>query len=458
MIRSLMVLILLCLWSSLAAAATGQQDQGAVYDDDDRLDYFESTDDAIKQVARESVVALMSGYRVNHSSTRDYYAPTLGQAANVCSDEPFRNQPVASFCSGVLIAPDLVLTAGHCIWDEALQCQRTRFIFNYRYEQEGRLSSHAREQTYACREVLTQAQSTTTAGLKDWAIIQLDRPVDASLAPARLRSNYVATRGATSKPSPMTQGEPLLMIGFPMGLPMKIDAGGRVENPRSTLLDAFVTTVDAFGGNSGSGVWHRANDGEWALAGILVSGDQDFVEDSEGGRTCQRSNMCTISSCLGENVIYLDRILADFCQDRAGKRINHPLCGFDAPLCGDGFCDYEERHGASYCTADCGPQAALSVCGDGYCSYEEYQTCPQDCVLTMPDNDRCDPQNYGTYDGCHSCTTEDPDCDMKNQSDSLGSFFNCQSADPSQTTAFGMVGLFSFAGLVFLARRRRRAA
>lgn len=458
MIRSLFVLVLLCLLTPLAVAETGRQDQSAVYGADDRLDYFESRDDAVKQIARESVAALMSGYRVNYSSTSGYHAPTLGQAANVCRDEPFREQPTASFCSGVLIAPDLLLTAGHCIWDEEIQCQRTRFVFNYLYTEEGRLAPHAQEHTYSCREVITRAQSTTSAGLKDWAIIQLDRPVDSSLKPARLRSSYSPSAGENFAPKPMIAGEELLMIGFPMGLPMKLDSGGSVRNPRPTLLDAFVTTVDAFGGNSGSGVWHKGTDGEWALAGILVSGDTDFVDDTEGSRTCKRSNTCTNTGCLGENVIYLDRILADFCMERSTSRIHHPLCGFEQPLCGDSFCDYQERHGAEYCAADCGPQSELSVCGDGYCSIEEYQTCPRDCRLEKPKGDACEAVNYGTYDGCHSCSTGDPDCDLKNQSDGLGSLFSCQSMDPSQTTAFGIIGFASFAGLILLARRRRRAA
>lgn len=454
MTRSLLLLIFLCLSTSAAYAQVGEREQDAVYDADDRREYFESATE-LKRLSRQSVVALMSGYRINHDVPNGYHAPTLQKAASLCSDEPYGPQPIAAFCSGVLIAPDLVLTAGHCFWDEELQCQRTRLIFDYHYESKGQLARHDQENVYSCREVVTNVELSGKDGVRDWAIIQLDRAVDGQRAPTKLRSHYRA--GSNGQPQAMRNGESLLMMGFPVGLPLKIDTGGIVTNPRSTLLDAFVTTVDAFGGNSGSGVWHKDTQGEWALAGILVSGDKDFVASSENGKSCQRSNQCSASTCLGENVVYLDRPIADFCVERNGRRIHHELCGDTSAQCGDGFCDIRERGNQGYCELDCGPRAELSVCGDNYCSIEEYASCPDDCILRKPASDSCEAQNYGTFNSCQTCPTRDPDCDLKESSNSggFGDLFNCQSVDPANTGAFGVISMLAFAGLIVLARRRK---
>ena len=45
----------------------------------------------------------------------------------MCPDERFAAQPANADCSATLIAPDIMLTAGHCI----NSCGDSRFVFDY---------------------------------------------------------------------------------------------------------------------------------------------------------------------------------------------------------------------------------------------------------------------------------------------------------------------------------------
>ena len=67
----------------------------------------------------------------------------------------------------------------------------------------------------------------------------------------------------------MSQDQSLIVAGYPSGLPLKIDDGGRVRDPRSGTTDFFIANLDTFGGNSGSGVYDAATK---QLVGILVRG------------------------------------------------------------------------------------------------------------------------------------------------------------------------------------------
>ena len=77
-----------------------------------------------KQKQRDAVIdTIFKGFPLNvfywvenedGTFTRD---ETLshGEAYGLCSDQRFIDQPISAFCSGTLIAPDAVLTAGHCV-------------------------------------------------------------------------------------------------------------------------------------------------------------------------------------------------------------------------------------------------------------------------------------------------------------------------------------------------------
>lgn len=368
-----------------------------VYGDDNREDVYAHPDSSWRQVAMDSIVTLMSPEVMDMSDSNDvqFSSETLAGRLGLCSGERFGDQPVAGHCSGTLIDDDLVLTAGHCIETDA-DCRNTRVVFNYYYASQGRLQTVTSDDVYSCSHRRAFALEDNRGRSLDYAIMQLDRPV-VGHSPARVNAD---TRG-------IVEGLAVTVIGSGSGLPQKIDTGGSVRNSRASARDFFVTNLDTFGGNSGSGVFDTQGG---ALVGILVSGDTDYVQ--QGG--CTVVNDCSSDGCGGENVTYVANAVEDFCENYTSSR----LCGTDA-VCGDGFCAASED--SSSCSDDC----VAAECGNGVCEAGEAGTCADDCETGTPTGWTCEPSYYGTRDGCDcNCGSRDPDCDLPEQV-----LLNCQEGE-----------------------------
>ena len=237
----------------------GSRADPVVYGDDDRLDWYQVEDPAVQRRVRNSIVALVdsSQVRIGGGGAVQLFGVPLGDALQLCPGEPFESQPAVAFCSGTLVDDDIIVTAGHCLADER-GCRATRFVFDFFYEAEGRLATIDGDDVYGCGELLV----THNDGNLDFAFARLDRPV-VNRMPARVRSEDLA----------LPQGAPVTLVGFPGGVPVKIDGGGHVIDPRAFRRDWFQATMDAFGGNSGSGVF----DADGRIAGILSRGATDYV-------------------------------------------------------------------------------------------------------------------------------------------------------------------------------------
>jgi hypothetical protein len=298
----------------------GELTAPVVYGEDDRVEVFNHPDADLQSIARESIVALIPTSWIERGPDGTYApAPSvqsLGELHGLCPDELFVDQPAAAVCSGVLIDDDLVLTAGHCI-DAHTPCDAYRYVFNYHLEDPTHLAAIRDEDVYRCAQVVSQGAPLGRDYTPDFAVVQLDRPVEGAHAP-------VLIRPAT----PLNEQEPIAMIGFGSGLPAKIDSGGTVADPRADELDFFVANVDAFQGHSGSATF----DSENRLAGILIGGrTPDYV--TLDGESCQRV------------AVYEDSQAAELIQNIA------PIV---AALCDDGW-EAEELCGPKACQGEpCG--------------------------------------------------------------------------------------------------------
>lgn len=424
-----------------AEAETTRQE--VVYGQDDRIDPSDHSDENVRRLAQDSIVAIIPKPAIDASDLDNigFRAQTLGEAQNLCSGERFADHPTAGICSGTLIGPDLVLTAGHCLENGQSACSQLFAVFNYEWlPGSASLDTVTQEDVYACQRVITQELSNSGGTTRDWAIFQLDRPV----------TGYVPANVQRQRPS-LSPGDPFVLIGSPSGIPMKIDDGGVVRDARSSSGDYLVGNPDTFGGNSGSGVFHA---GSLDLFGVLISGETDYVEDG----SCTRVNVCGASDCGGENILYASNAFDAFCAVATDEAI----CGTTAE-CGDGFCAFDERDS---CEADCVP----ATCGDGICQ-EEWTSCPDDCVVTVPDAWTCPASYYGTLDGCDcECGVLDPDCalgqatancgigqscseDGSRCESDLASLCDCAATpDDNRNAAFTLAFLI---GLALLVRRRR---
>ena len=144
-------------------------------------------------------------------------------------------------CSGTLIAPDLVATAGHCAPATA-PCTDKRIVFNATNVNMRDGDAIPADTLYSCAEVVAREFS----GGQDWAVIRLDREVPATVAtPVVVGTNE------------MPPGTGLMMIGHPNSLPRKYadEATVGVVASSGDARLKYYTDLDAFGGSSGSGVF-----------------------------------------------------------------------------------------------------------------------------------------------------------------------------------------------------------
>lgn len=274
------VLAGLLLWGGPAGAGL------LIYGEDDRSDLHQVADPAVRALAG-STAALFRAASVDLASrpgTAVLRTVDFGTANNLCADEPFRDQPKGAHCSGALVGPDLLLTAGHCVRDEAA-CRATRFVFGFSLGSEDadprRLPA---ENVFGCGALVARR----VAGAVDYALVRLDRAA-AGRAPLLLNR-----RGGTAA------GTGLFVIGHPSGLPAKVAGGAAVRAVREPVL---IANLDTYAGNSGSPVFNAQTR---VMEGILVRGDRDFVFDD--AQRCYRSNRVSDDGGRGEDVLMLSAV------------------------------------------------------------------------------------------------------------------------------------------------------
>ena len=279
-------LVMAALAALLAASPAAAQFRGKViYGEDDRIDVWQTENATLKKLA-DSTVALIPGSSIKIEGDAavldtDPYGPTMG----FCKEEPFYEQVTAAFCSGSLVAPDVIMTAGHCIKAES-DCKSTKYVFGFAVKEKGKLpTTVAAKDVYGCKALIGRDQVNDGA---DWALIKLDRPV---VGHAPLKLNL--TRKIENK-------TPLVVIGHPAGLPTKIAGGASVRD--ASKNGYFIADLDTYGGNSGSAVFNAVNGN---VEGILVRGEQDYAWRNG----CRVSNVCAQGACRGEDVTKLDNVL-----------------------------------------------------------------------------------------------------------------------------------------------------
>ncbi|MEN0059825.1 MAG: serine protease [Bdellovibrio sp.] len=254
-----------------------------IYGEDNRVDVYQVQNPQVLEVA-DSTAAMILNYDLVKDGKGFAKVRTVkfGQNMNLCSDEPFYDQPTVANCSGSLVGEDLVATAGHCI--SSSNCSVYSFVFGFRMIDEKNFSEMIPEsEIYACKEVIAREYS----GAQDYALVRLDRPV-------------INHRPLTLQKEPVQPGDAIYVVGHPSGLPTKVADGATVRFQQGAYFQA---NLDTYGGNSGSPVFNAATH---EVVGILVRGETDFLYDS--ARKCTASNHCTDTNCRGEDVTNISYI------------------------------------------------------------------------------------------------------------------------------------------------------
>jgi hypothetical protein len=294
-----------------ATLAQGRHEAAIVYGDDDRRELYEQAGDPRAAIA-DSAVAL-----VPRASLAGRRGPELaddvvswGDQDGLCPGEPFAEQPVAAFCSGVLVDWDLVLTVAHCV--EGIPLDEVALVMGYYYVEPGVLGTSAAD-VLTPIEVVAQAHGVTRDdAVLDYAWVRLARPAPPWRRPAPLRATT----------HPLVDGESLALMGSAGGTPLKLDFGATVLDARPEQLDYFAADTDTSRGSSGAGAF----DPELVLAGMLARGGEDFTPTDAGCLTTRREQVVTDT---WEELTYVQQALAGLCAQ--GERTSS-LCRAD---CGD---------------------------------------------------------------------------------------------------------------------------
>jgi hypothetical protein len=253
--------------------------QRSIYGVDDRKDVYAVKDARAKPLIDASL-ALIEKHDLHQTADGHWslHTTSFREDYNLCPSETFAAQPLGCFCSGVLVAADVVATAGHCVKSTA-DLEHVRFVFGFRMvDGDTARTTFPEKDVYRGVEVIGRK---FTADRTDWALIRLDRPV-VGRRPVKLR--------AAGK---VKNDEAVFVIGHPCGLPQKMARGARVRN--NTHAAYFVANLDTYGGNSGSPVFNAAN---YQLEGLLVRGQKDFVKAG----TCYVSMVYPTTGSSGEDV------------------------------------------------------------------------------------------------------------------------------------------------------------
>jgi hypothetical protein len=212
------------------------------------------------QAAARAVVILVDrsliGPALQTMRFADAYGAMYGRP--LCSDIPFREQPVVANAdtiqalrdaaplagSAFLVAADQVATVGHFTYRFGQEdfCARSAFVFDHALDESGGLpQSIDPDDVYYCKQVLTASTAPDTA------LILLDRPVVDRL-PLAL------------DPAGATLGAEVYSIGHSFSLPQKASLGAAIHG--ELFADgigrvAFHTNLDNFPWGAGAPVLSR---------------------------------------------------------------------------------------------------------------------------------------------------------------------------------------------------------
>ena len=240
-------------------------DERAIWGEDDRIDFFQITDEQIKENANcVAAICLKKDLTNTNNGFTLLRVKNYGTVFNLCSHEPFRNQPIAAsrLCTGFLVKEDVIATVGHCADEKNVA--ELRIVFGFQMLNPFTpVTRVPQKNIYKGVKIIHRVYDPKGSGA-DWELIKLDRKV--------VGQPVVKLSGQA-----IYRDQPVYILGHPCGLPLKYASGAQVRD----ITDAcFSADLNVYCGNSGSPVF----DGKThKVIGIVVRGDtQDFRWTGKG--------------------------------------------------------------------------------------------------------------------------------------------------------------------------------
>jgi len=332
----------LCVLSCLAFA----EEDKVIYGIDNRLDVYQTENQLYRELVKSTAAMIPAFYLKNIENDYLLSGTNLVESYNVCPYAAFATQLKAARCSGFLVAPDLLVTAGHCIKNQ-MNCEENYWVFDFELKNPAEIPNHFNSsEVYRCVEIINQEYGNSE---NDFALIRLDRVV-ADRKPLRVR-----TEGKVS------DNAKLVLIGNPSGIPTKITDGAIVRTNSHPLY--FVTNTDSFSGNSGAAVFDAMTG---LVEGILVRGENDFIDQPSG---CSLPQVCTEGACRGEDVTRITNIpeLSKTLPILFSTKINVKEVNADRVQL-----DWDSDTDAHHYLVAYAPEGSVPICGQGKVSQDNF--------------------------------------------------------------------------------------
>jgi V8-like Glu-specific endopeptidase len=301
------------------------------------------------------------------------------------------------FCSGTLVAPDVVVTAAHC-----LDSGRHPRKFTTMAPEEllvfvgdnpvdwANGGGAADDELHAVSETLIHPSYDKNAITNDIALVRLSSASAHTTVP-----NLPASLGFTAA------DEGVLTLNFAGfgedengNYDQKLQIDGVLDHIQSASQIYYVQNDGGpcFGDSGGPAFVKR--DGVAYLSGVTSYGDSYCAQ--YGVSTRADAYETFINDFIGTQTSYCGDGVCDADEDCSSCEAD---CGACEPVCGDGVCDSGED--CSTCEADCGP---CPYCGDGTCDADE------DCASCEADCGPCPYCGDGTCDADEDCASCETDC------------------------------------------------
>jgi V8-like Glu-specific endopeptidase len=262
--------------------ATAVVEEKLIYGPDDRLEYGQVIGTEFQRLANSTATLVgaadvtCAGANCSLTTVPWTVDPKSPGTNRLCNGVRFRGQPSLGYCTGVLVGPKLIATAGHCT--TANTCANTKYVFDFNADASGANAptSIPTSSVYTCTSISTIYPS------EDWALVTLDRPVPRPIMNVRYNGGPAVNT-------------PISMLGYPYGIPNKISPTGAATNVTGSI--SILHNIDSFAGNSGSPVFNAETS---VIEGLHVTPPAShFVLSSDASGACVTERTCPTTGCPG---------------------------------------------------------------------------------------------------------------------------------------------------------------
>ncbi len=222
---------------------------------DKRQDFFEIEDEQIKKnTGCVAAICMKDNLIKVNEEFSILKVKNYGKTFTLSDYESYHEQPIAAgrLVTGFLVKEDVIATAGHCA--NSGNVTDLRFVFGFNMQDPTTpVIRIPNRNIYKGVNIDHTIYDRKFIG-SDWALVRLDRKVEGQILAALFEKDIF-------------EGQPVYIIGHPVGLPLKYAPGAHVHDIHDTFFGA---NLDIYMGNDGSPVFSSDTH---EVIGIVVRGD-----------------------------------------------------------------------------------------------------------------------------------------------------------------------------------------